>query len=297
MNKITVIVPVEPGKKIESLKDLSSRDKNVVLIAEEGKNPSENRNRGIKKAKTSLVAFTNAHTILSENWAEKVNEFFLAYPQVSVVGGPQLNYKDEKFFARASGYALSSFFGAAAVSVRYKKKSLDLNADENSISSANLICKRDVLRKVKFDEALYPGEDPKFISDAKKKGFRVAYSPDIVVYNKRREDIFSLAKQIFSYGKTRPLKEDFSESLKKPHFIIPSIFLIYLLVLPTLMLVNPLISIPLGLYIFLLIFFSVYEGIKNKDFASILLLPIIFVIIHLAYGLGFLVGLKIKVFD
>ena len=44
---------------------------------------------------------------------------------------------------------------------------LNLNADEKSITSANLICKKEVFKKIEFNSKLYPGEDPRFIEDAK----------------------------------------------------------------------------------------------------------------------------------
>jgi succinoglycan biosynthesis protein ExoA len=179
------------------------------------------------------------------------------------------------------------------------------------ITSANLICRKKVLEKVKFDPKLFPGEDPKFISDAKKAGFRVAYNPDLIIYHRRRPDVKSLFKQIFNYGKVRPLKEKFSETLKMPFFLIPSLFLLYLaIVLVTLLVLITKkmigfqnlnlgiyfwIFLPLFLYIFLALCFALYDSTKNKDYKAILFLPFIYPIIHVSYGAGMIYGYLKKI--
>ncbi|MDO8509311.1 MAG: glycosyltransferase [Nanoarchaeota archaeon] len=288
--KLSAVIPVAPDRKLEILENADKFKDKIELIVVKGTNTSKNRNQGIKKAKTDFIAFLNAHTILPENWVEEVEKFFIENPEIDVVGGPQLTNKNEKTFIRASGYALSSIFGAADASTRYRLKRIKLNANEKHLTSANLICKKHVLKKIKFDEELYPGEDPKFISDAINAGFKVAYAPSIYVYHKRRTDFKSLTRQIFNYGLVRPRKEKFFDTLRKPIFLVPSIFVLYLALLPTLISINILLLTPLVLYGVLSLGFSIYELIKNKDPASIILLPLLFITIHLSYGVGFIYG-------
>lgn len=286
--KITIVVPLAPS--LEVTKYSLNVPKEVKLITVRGLNPSENRNKGIKKAKTPLVAFINGHTILSDYWKESVELFFKEHPEIDIVGGPQHNWREDGQFAKASGYAMGSVFGAGGVSNRYNGTKVILDADEMYLTSANLICKKKVFDKIKFDEHLYPGEDAKLISEAKKEGFKVAYSPTIFVFNKRRETPSGLMKQIFNYGKTRPKKEGLWETITRhPSFIIPSLFVIYLtLLLPSLVvsilwqnkLAIAVVLSPLILYLILNFFFSVGNPY----------LFIIFPIIHIGYGLGFLDG-------
>lgn len=290
MKKISVVIPAGKKSFIEVSKDKEKNNLEIIVVR--GTNPSRNRNIGIKKAKGDFVAFINAHTMLSKKWEEKIHLFFKKYPEIDIVGGPQLNHKSENFFAKSSGFALGSIFGSAVVSPRYKGTQLNLNADETQITSANLICKKKVFKKLRFDENIYPGEDPKLISDAKKSGFKVAYSPEIITYNKRRTGPLPLAKQIYGYGKTRPEKESFAETLRKPFFLVPSLFLIYIILLPLLFLINPLFILPLYLYIVLNLIFSIYESIINESYLSLLILPFLFLIIHISYGIGFLKGLS-----
>ena len=295
--KITVIIPLGINSDFDFINNLDQQTKDSIeIIKEIGSNTSKNRNNGIKKAKTEYVAFVNGHTILSITWLKEVLRFFKDHPEVDIVGGPQLTLNRGNYFARASGYALSSIFGSAISSNRYKLGKLNLNSNEKEITSANLICKRKVFEKVLFDEKIYPGEDPKFITDVKENGFRVAYSPSILVYNKRRGNLLAFVKQIFYYGFMRPKTNNFLNLIKKVQFVVPSAFLVYLLSLPLLVSINTLFWVPLTLYLILSLLFSFLESIKNKDALAIILLPLLFFIIHISYGLGFILSAIIKVF-
>ena len=289
LNDITIIVPLAPGSDITDIEEIKRQKIKCIPIV--GTNPSANRNLGIKAADTEYIAFINGHTNITSNWVEEVHSFFKNHPEIDIVGGPQLTSQDEDSFGRASGIALSSAFGAANANTRYTQGSLNLNANETMLTSANLICRKRVFQKVKFDETLYPGEDPKFISDAIKERFKVAYSPDIIVYNKRRNNILSFIKQIFSYGIARPKKETLIDTLKSsPLFLVPPSFVIYLLFFPLLFWITSLSIWPIYLYLALNISFSYYEAMHNRNLFLFLHLPILFLIIHLGYGFGFIIG-------
>lgn len=311
--KFSIIIPVAPERKVEILESLKKLDfpkKEYEIIIENGTNPSNNRNRGAEKAQGNFLVFLDDDGVVGEDYLKNLEKFFLLHPEIDIVGGPQLTPKDEKGFAKISGYALSSKFGAANVSERYNGR-LNLNADECSITSANLACKREVFDKIKFDTKLFPGEDPKFISDAKKSGFKVATSPDFVIYHRRRPDVRDLMKQVFNYGRVRPLKEKFTETLKKPFFLIPSLFVIYILYLLAISIqeinitgavidaifINNLSFLPLTAYMILNILFSLYESLKNKDFKAVFILPIVYLAIHLSYGVGMIYGYIKKIFN
>ncbi|MBU0467066.1 MAG: glycosyltransferase [Nanoarchaeota archaeon] len=292
--KITVVVPLGEHREYTALESVKKQKPSVNLFLEIGRNPPQNRNKGVKKAKTEFVAFINGHTILSDDWSKNVLKFFKEHQEIDIVGGPQLNHEKDSFFAKTSGYVMSSLFGGATIANRYKISKLDLNADESQLTSSNLICRKKVFSKVLFNESIYPGEDPKFISDAISQGFRVASTPSIAVYNKRRQNLKGFLKQTFNYGNTRPQQHDFATTLKKPLFFIPSLFVLYIVLFGFLSALHMMFIAPLILYILLSLFFSFYEAVNNKSFLAFFVLPIIFFHTHVAYGLGFLYGLVQK---
>ncbi len=309
MSDITIVIPLGKGREVDFLDNFSSLKNKVKVIIVRGPNPSRNRNLGARKAQTELIAFVNGHTVLADNWLEEVQKFFLQHPEVDVVGGPKLGYEKDNYFGRVSGYALSSVFGAAKVASRYKPSELNLDADETMLTSANLICRKKVLDSVEFDEDIYPGEDPKFISETKSAGFVVACSPDIRVSQRKRANLSSFSKQIYSYGFMRPKKESLRETVKNPFFLVPSLFVLYLMFLVGLMArnfsvtgnvvgiggtvsqnVSFVVLLPLILYVLLASLFSAYNIIRSGDYKAAVLLPFLYPTIHISYGTGFLVS-------
>src|SRR3989338_2426548 len=325
--RFTLIIPLAPERDapiIEAIKKLDYDKNKFHVVVVKGKNPSANRNKGVEKAKGEYVIFLDDDAHIENDYLKKVDEFLNKHNEIDVVGGPQLTPKDDSFFAKVSGYALSSVFGAWKLANRYTSNKENLDADETSLTSANLICKKEVVEKIKFDESLFPGEDPKFISDVKNKGYRVAYSPSFILYHKRRPSLISLSKQMFNYGKVRPKKEPLTTTLKNPFFFVPSLFLLYLFLLLIIILSNPtiignviannpeigntikldenviytieddnyefnwnfLLFAPLLVYIILILVFTLFDSIKNKDAKAIFILPLIYSTIHISYGAG-----------
>lgn len=288
---LSVIIPIGHGRKMYALESLKSQEVPVEIIVQQGTNPSKNRNIGAKKAKGDILAFIDAHTILPKDWSKKIIQFFDNYNQIDMVGGPQLTLPNEKRFGKISGYALSSIFGAAKASTRYRSKKLVLDADENLLTSANLVCRKKVFDKVSYNESIYPGEDPKLIEDTKEAGFNVAYDPNMVAYHKRRENVRDFAIQIFKYGLVRPKKENLIKTFRKIHFLAPSTFIFYLILFPILSVYFPIFLLPILAYVSLMISFSFVESLRNNDLGSAIFLPFIFFVIHISYGLGFVTGM------
>ncbi len=294
---VIAVAPYRDAEVVQYIKALNYPGSRYEIIVKKGTNPSDNRNAGAKEAKGNIIVFIDDDAVIDKDYLSNVESFFKFHSEIDIVGGPQLTPKDEKGFAKISGFALTSKFGSFNVATRYKKSVLNLNAQETDLTSANMACKRRVFNKIGFNPLLWPGEDPDFISQAKKQDLKVAYSPDICVYHRRRPTLKALAKQIYSYGLTRPAKEPFSETLKRPYFLVPSLFLLYLLFLAvgSFFSVSRIYYLPLILYALLSFYASLYSAVKEKSFISLFVLPIIFLTIHLSYGLGIIRGMLKKV--
>lgn len=297
--KLSIVIALAPWRSAEILQYLKKqtyKKKLFEIIIEKGLNVPDNRNNGVKRAKGELIVFLDDDAIITQDFLQKVEDFFTKYKEIDILGGPQLTPESDKTFARVSGYALTDPFGSP-VNKRYRKAPLTLNADNTYITGANFVCKKKVFNKLNFNRNVYPADEGNFLIKAKKEGFKIAYSPEIFVFHRRRPDFSSLAKQIFDYGKSKPKQNILSELLKKPFHIIPSIFLLYLFTLPLLLIFSNIAILPLLVYLLLSLTFTLYHSIRNVSLATLFLLPFIYLTIHISYGLGFIIGILLKIFE
>lgn len=291
--KFSLIIPVAPWRDAEivnSIKELDFPKNNYEIIIQKGKNPSDNRNIGVKKSKGEILVFLDDDAIISKDYLKKLSKFLKKYPKIDIIGGPQLTPKDDRFFAKISGIALMSNFGAFKVNKRYKKGELNFNAGETELTSANLCVKKKVFEKIDgFNINMYPGEDPEFIFRAKNFGFKVAYNPEMIIYHRRRPNLLSFFGQFFKYGLVRPKRNKILKD-SKLFFMIPMFFSLYILFLCILIIINKIFLIPLEIYLILSLIFSAYDSIKHKNIIAFFILPFLYLVIHLSYGIGMIIG-------
>ncbi len=293
--RFSIIIALAPDRKpevVESLKELDYQKGAYEIIVEKGDNTSENRNRGVKRARGEIVAFIDSDAMVDREWLKNAEDFFSNHPEVDILGGPQLTPESDSLFGKISGYALGSLFGGAVVRNRYRKGKMNMASDERELSSANLFCRKKVLADILFNPRFWPGEDPEFFNQCQERGFRIAYAPQIVVYHKRRGSLFSFARQIFRYAYVRPkVKKTKKRRFYSFLFYVPALFFCYLLLLPFLYDINRLFIMPLYFYLILNFAFAAGIGVKQKSLSALLRLPLIFLIIHLAYGAGIIFGM------
>jgi len=290
--KFSIVIAVAPYRDAEVLnyiKELNYNEKKYEIIIEKGKNASENRNLGIKKSKGEIIAFIDDDAMVHRDLLKNAEEFFDKY-NVDIVGGPQLTPKNDKFFAKLFGSAIESYWCSYKMANRYKRARSNLDADELSLTSANLFVKKDVFKKIKgFDTRLWPGEDPEFFFRAKEAGFKIAYSPNLVIYHRRRNDLFDLLKQHYMYGNVRLKKEWIDKSNVNFVMIIPAVFTLYTIFLPFLLLISKDFFFPIKLHIIIDILVGIFIALK-KNILYLPFLPFVFFLVHFSYGLGMLVS-------
>lgn len=294
MVKFSIVVPVEPGRNAEvldSLKEVDYDKGDYEVIVEEGTNVSENRNRGIEKAKGKIILLLDDDAYVDRNLLKIGEKFLEEHKYIDIVGGPQLTPKNDKWFAKTSGYAITSYFGTQNMSKRYKIGKLSFDG-LNSITSAVCFVRKEVFDKVQFNPKLFPGEDPEFYYRAKKKGFKIAYCPELIIYHKRRNTLNGFLKQFYLYGKAK-INTGYLSLL----FFIPSLFVLYLASLFFLVFISKFFLIPLGLYLILALIFGIYESVMNNSILGLFLLPFFYICIHISYGIGFLVGIINKLIN
>jgi len=157
------------------------------------------RNIGIEAAKGTIIAFTDDDTILREDWITNGVKHIEQNEDYVGVGGPNFTPKSGLPFAKAVGRIFGSKF---LFSFRYtighaKPREIAHNP------TCNYFIKKEVANEIKFHDTLWPGEDVEFDIRLVKAGYKILYSPDVVVWHHRRSRPMAFLKQMFNYGKTR----------------------------------------------------------------------------------------------
>ncbi len=293
---ISIIIPCPPGtnpKAVEHIKKLNYPHDKFEIIVEEGYNPSAQRNRGIKKAKGDIIGFTDDDCSMDPNWLSNTIKYF-SDASVGVVGGPNLTPKDASFLSHSFGVAMSSYFGASSMSSRYEKKCVNGEVTEQNLIFNNMFVKNEIFKKGIFlNETLFPNEENEFLNRVSKNNYKLIYAPEVSVYHPRKETLKGFAKQIFGYGAGRAHQINLQPDSFKILYLIPAIFVLGLLSLPLSIMLNlksvtEIIFLCLMLYFIISLVTSLKIAIKEKKIAIFPIMPLIFLIIHISYGLGFM---------
>lgn len=288
---ISVIIPHGPGGNIDytldSLKRVNYPKDKIEVIAVEGKAPSTQRNRGVDASCGEFLFFFDDDVKVGR---ETINRLLSHYKKgIACVGGPNLTPEDDRILQKAFGYAMSSSFGAAKMSVRYKAVGEVREADETDLILCNLSADKKIFQEMGgFPHDFYPNEENVFFNRLMEKGYKLLYDPQAIVYHKRRANLRKTIKQMFSYGRGRFQQTCAQPKSFKPIFLGPSLFVLYLASLA--FYPNQLYFLALWAYLCLDALFSLWASLKNRDYIQLLVLPWMYPLIHMSYGLGFMYG-------
>lgn len=239
-------------------------------------------NQAIKLSKGNIIVRLDGHSKYSRDYFEKILETF-DKSGADVVGGP-MNAVGKTGLQKAIAYATATIFGIG------NSKFHNINFEGYSDHVYLGAWYKDLFEELgNFDERLKVNHDDDFSYRARSKGKKIFINPEIKSYYFPRSTLIDLLKQYFMYGfeKTMVSRNVISE-LKFRH-IIPPLFSIYFLCLPIYFL-YPILFIPLYSYLLLNIYFSL---IKSKQkFRIRLLTLVVFPVIHLSYGIGYILGIK-----
>ena len=156
-------------------------------------------NTGIRNSKGDILAFTDDDAIVDKYWLTSIEKEFMNDTVVAGVGGrvELFNKKDKP------------------VTIRTFKERILFSSTQHVytlIIGCNMSFKKEVFKEVGgIDTNLGPGsksgavaDDPDFIYRVYKKGFKMIYSPDVVVYHnhgRREEDEIQSINQKYVIGR------------------------------------------------------------------------------------------------
>ena len=271
----------------EKLLELSSTHPNIRLFDNPKRKTPISLNVGIINANGDVVIILGAHTVIKDDFVSQ-NIHYMNKKNVKCVGGTQINVGDT-YTQKAIGYAMGHPFGLASAPYRF------VNSERFVDTVVYAAYKKELFDEVGyFDEELFISEDAELNWRIRQAGYKIFYTPKIISYYYPRNTLKKLIIQLFRYGilRVNVIKKHF-DAIKMIHLIPPAFVVSSLVLFILSFFYDQSLRIFSGIWIFYLVcglIASLLISLK-KGFKYLFFLPIVFMSIHLSWGLGFIVGI------
>jgi succinoglycan biosynthesis protein ExoA len=289
--KVSIIIPVKPGGGVNALAGLRAVDypaASLEVLVAEGRQPSRQRNLSAAEASGEILYFLDDDSRVAPGFLRRAARLF-ADPVVAAVGGPSLTPDTDSVLQHSFSMVFTSVFGGGGMRNRYRQTGEVRATCDRELILCNLSYRREqFLSYGGFDERLYPNEENELLERISRDGGRLIHDPGLAVWRSHRPSLMAFCRQLFGYGRGRGEQTVLSGSVK-PITFVPSLFLIYLLLLP--LTHKSVYYLPLLCYLLVIVSAAVCGGARTGRPRSAFLLPVVFPLFHLCYGLGMLWGL------
>jgi glycosyltransferase involved in cell wall biosynthesis len=270
------------------IETLQAEHSNLFLIDNPGKIVSCGLNLALRQVKGEVVVRIDGHCEIAPDYVSRCVAHLLA-DEVDCVGGP-VTTVGETYTARVIAAAMSSTFGVGGSTFRVAG---EVPAFVDTVPFPGFL-RQTIERIGPFDEELVRNQDDEYSYRLRKNGGRILLTPDIHSRYHSRASLRRLGKQYFEYGfwKVRVLQKH-PRQMSGRQFVPPLFVLTLLLLLATAPLfVTGKLLLAIGVLAYALVNFcaAVFVG-RRSGWALLPFLPLAFATIHIAYGLGFLVGM------
>ncbi|MEG0132755.1 MAG: glycosyltransferase family 2 protein [Clostridium sp.] len=289
--KELLTVVVADGMSTDNTRDIIEKHKekygNIILVDNIEFTAPKGMNKGIKATNSDIVIIFGAHSFADKDFVLE-NVKALENEEIACCGGPIETINDSDKGA-AIGLAMSCPFGVGNALFRFADKETFVD------TVAFGAYRREVLDEIGlFDEELTRNQDDELNMRVTKANKKILLTPKVKSTYYSRASFKKLWKQYFQYGfwKVRVIQKH-----KKPaaiRHLIPLLFVLYLIGGSVLSLFFKPIRILffgiLALYLLLDICFAVKIS-RNQKLKCIPYIIITFPLLHISYGLGFILGI------
>jgi len=269
----------------ELVQEFAGADPRIRLMRLERVSPAEARNAALSIVQGDVIYFLDDDVTVAPDLFTRAMRTLGMHPEVDVVGGPNLTPPDATPFEKSVGQVLASPFGSARVCDRYRSIGRPRETDDRALILCNLAILRRAIasRRPVFDDMVC-NEENLLLGLLARENRTMLHDPELIVYHQRRSTIAGFARQTFRYGRGRWQNTVALPGSLSPVFLIPPLFLVYLLMLSL-----PLLRwqvLPLAAYALLVVGFSAYEAIRARSLEAFAEMLVLFPVCHLAYGAG-----------
>jgi glycosyltransferase involved in cell wall biosynthesis len=168
---------------------LQKYSKNTTIpfhIIEADLNPPQSYDLVLDRIRSEVIGFLDGDATVDKNWLKALLPH-LEQPGIGGAGGIVLTLNPEREFARCVGYEL-----------QYRFERMPHHCTR--LPTVNLIVKREVYPKTRFDGRLYTGYDADLCYSLIKRDLKIVYVQEAKVYHFHRDTPLKFFKQQFNYG-------------------------------------------------------------------------------------------------
>ncbi len=258
----------------------------VRLLANRDRTAPSGLNIGLREARGNIIILVGGHCELSPSYVRRCVEV-LRETGADCVGGP-METVGETRVARAVALALSSVFGVGGVAFRTGRHHPGY-VDTVAFGAY----RREVFERIgSFDEVLVRNQDDELNFRLIQAGGKIWLDPSIQSTYYSRADLQGLWRQYFQYGLYKVLVIQKRRAVPSWRHLVSGAFVLALagsLILALLTRQPGWALTVVGPYAVANLLASLWTA--RRDMSALPVLPVAFASIHLAYGLGFLLGL------
>ncbi len=220
-----------PKDKLELIiVDGGSTDQTVTLAKNFGAKVLSNTRKirgagckiGVAKAKGQLVAFTDADCVVPKNWLKDLLPFF-NQKEVASVGGPNVTPKDDTPFAKAAGEVVTLLTRPGS---RYGYQGHQVTEIYHNPGCNVLYLKKAILKVGNFNPRLLTCEDEELDFRLLQAGYRLLFTPQVVVDHYRRPTYKKIFIQAYRFAIGRVQAGKLHPQMFKWFHFLPSLGLL-----------------------------------------------------------------------
>lgn len=216
-----VVVDATHNNSVQLVTDRYIDKLNITFIYRKGLGISDSRNLGVQNSNGDYVVFIDSDCVIPPGYFSEI-EKFLNNNKVDAFGGPDAARDDFTKAQKAINYVMTSFLTTGGIRGRSKRVS------KYELRGFNMGISREAFDAVGGYSGLKVAEDIDLSMRLHKAGYQTALIPDAYVFHKRKTNLYKFYVQMFMYGKARiDLFLRHREALKIT-YLIPLLFLIYI---------------------------------------------------------------------
>ena len=280
------------GNDEETIDFLENENK-VTYKSYSSMTPGEVRNELVKLTNSEWLCFLDDDVIISESYFKNAQVVKNKHKDLEVFGGPDTSYLNEGIIEKSISLTLTSPLATANSKNRHSVSSLvNLNSTEYDLILCNLWIKNSIFKDehFMFDKRFFRNEENVLLYQLQELNKKIAYFGELYVHHKRKSGLYLMCLTVFRSAHYRAKSFAFFPKSFNLIFLIPSFFVIYLLILP----LSPVehFHTPAYIYMILILGASLKVCIKEGLIKLFPLVVLIHALINISYGLGFLSSCK-----